>query len=74
MKQLGPVDVALLPVGGTYTMNTPEAVRAAKIIRPRVVIPMHRGKADPLNFKKKVETVSKIRVAPLKIGESFILE
>ena len=35
--------VALLPVGGKFTMNAEEAVEAAKIIRPSFVIPMHYG-------------------------------
>lgn len=35
--------VALLPVSGTYTMNAEEAVEAAKIISPSIVIPMHYG-------------------------------
>jgi L-ascorbate metabolism protein UlaG (beta-lactamase superfamily) len=36
-------DVALLPVGGTYTMNAEEAARAAADIAPRVAVPMHWG-------------------------------
>ncbi|MFH1308381.1 MAG: MBL fold metallo-hydrolase [archaeon] len=35
--------VALLPVGGTYTMNYEEAAEAAKIIKPSLAIPMHFG-------------------------------
>lgn len=37
------VDVALLPVSGTYVMTAQEAVEAAKKIGPKVVIPMHYG-------------------------------
>jgi L-ascorbate metabolism protein UlaG (beta-lactamase superfamily) len=36
-------DIALLPVGGTYTMNAEEAARAANTIMPQVAIPMHYG-------------------------------
>jgi L-ascorbate metabolism protein UlaG (beta-lactamase superfamily) len=36
-------DVALLPVGGKYTMDAEEAAQAAKSIGPRVVVPMHWG-------------------------------
>lgn len=36
-------DVALLPVGGTYTMDVAEAAQAAADIRPKVAIPMHYG-------------------------------
>jgi len=34
-------DIALLPVSGTYVMTAEEAVEAAKMIKPKVVIPMH---------------------------------
>ncbi|MFQ6102390.1 MAG: MBL fold metallo-hydrolase [Anaerolineae bacterium] len=36
-------DVALLPVGGTYTMTAEEAAQAATDIRPKVAVPMHWG-------------------------------
>ncbi|KPL20967.1 MAG: hypothetical protein AMJ93_10710 [Anaerolineae bacterium SM23_84] len=36
-------DVAMLPVGGTYTMNAEEAAQAANWIKPRLAIPMHWG-------------------------------
>lgn len=35
------VDIALLPVSGTYVMTADEAVEAAKMIKPKIVIPMH---------------------------------
>jgi len=37
------VDVALLPVSGTYVMNPEEAARAATLLAPKVAIPMHYG-------------------------------
>ena len=36
-------DVALLPVGGTYTMTVSEAIKAAKAINAKVTVPMHCG-------------------------------
>lgn len=36
-------DIALLPVGGTYTMTAEEAAEAALDIKPRLAIPMHFG-------------------------------
>jgi L-ascorbate metabolism protein UlaG (beta-lactamase superfamily) len=36
-------DVALLPIGGTYTMDPAEAAALANRIRPQVVIPIHYG-------------------------------
>ncbi len=38
------VDIALLPVGGTYTMNAKEAAQAAKKVKAKYVIPMHYTK------------------------------
>lgn len=36
-------DVALLPIGGKYTMDVEEALEAVGRIRPKVAIPMHWG-------------------------------
>jgi L-ascorbate metabolism protein UlaG (beta-lactamase superfamily) len=38
------VDIALLPVSGTYVMTADEALEAAELISPKVVIPMHIGR------------------------------
>ncbi|NLF31674.1 MAG: MBL fold metallo-hydrolase [Planctomycetes bacterium] len=43
MGRLEHIDVALLPVGGTYTMNAAEAAQAARRITPAVAIPYHFG-------------------------------
>lgn len=37
-------DIALLPVSGTYVMTAAEAAEAAKLIRPKLAIPMHIGR------------------------------
>lgn len=37
------VDVALLPVSGKYVMTAVEAARAAKLLHPKVAVPMHYG-------------------------------
>lgn len=37
------VDIALLPVGGKYTMTAGEAAEAVRRIKPRLAIPMHYG-------------------------------
>ena len=37
------VDVALLPVSGTYVMTVEEAVQAAQATDPQIVVPMHYG-------------------------------
>ena len=43
MEHLGTVDIALLPVSGTYVMSAKEAASACKKIKPKIAIPMHYG-------------------------------
>ncbi len=45
-KQQGKKFVALLPIGGRFTMSAEEAVEAVKAIKPDVVIPMHYGSVE----------------------------
>ncbi len=37
------VDIALLPVGGTYTMDVEDAKKAMEVIKAKYFIPMHYG-------------------------------
>ncbi len=53
-------DVALLPIGGTYTMNYKEAAKLVNTIRPKAVIPTHYGSivgsgSDGEEFRRLVE-------------------
>ena len=74
MRDLRNIYLALLPSGGTYTMDNPEVAEAALAIKPEFVIPMHRWNTDPNEFKKDVEAKSKIKVVILKPGEEFKAE
>jgi len=79
MKLIGDLyhpDVAVIPIGGRYTMGTSEAMIAANFIGAKTVIPIHYNtwdkiNADPLLFKKAVELTTDIRVEILKPGESI---
>jgi len=56
MKKIN-VDIALLPVGGTYTMTAEEAANIANIFKPKIAIPIHWGdivgsKTDADKFQK----------------------
>jgi len=73
MKELGEIDVALVPIGGTFTMDIREAVKTVLAIQPEMVIPIHYLRSDPQRFKEKVEAKSNIRIAVLQIGESYQL-
>ncbi|MCJ8501075.1 MBL fold metallo-hydrolase [Desulfatitalea alkaliphila] len=41
LQAIGTVDLLLLPVGGTYTVDAASAVLVAEAVAPKVVIPMH---------------------------------
>jgi len=72
MKDLKGIYLALLPSGGTYTMDNPEAAEATLAIKPEYVIPMHRWQTNPEEFKKIVEGKSAdIKVVLLKPGDTF---
>ncbi len=68
MVKLQKIEVALLPIGGTYTMDINDAVEAALIIKPKIVVPMHYNtleglEADVEEFKRKLHERSEgIRV------------
>lgn len=75
MQELGTVDLALIPVGGTFTMDIGEAVQAAFTIKPKIIIPMHDRDADLKHFKDRVEKMDKsdIKVIKLDPGEIYAL-
>lgn len=59
-KQPGKEFIALLPVGGRFTMSAEEAAEAAKLIKPSLAIPMHWGsiigsEEDAKEFKELCE-------------------
>jgi L-ascorbate metabolism protein UlaG (beta-lactamase superfamily) len=68
------IDIAFLPIGGYYTMDVKDALKAIELIKPVKVIPVHYNtfpqiKADP---KQLVEIASKIaEIIVLKPGESI---
>ncbi len=79
MKLIGEMyhpKVALLPIGGFFTMGPKEAAMAARMIKPEVAIPMHYGtwppiNSDPREFQELLK--GEIKVPILKPGESFII-
>ncbi|MEM2262840.1 MAG: metal-dependent hydrolase [Candidatus Bathyarchaeia archaeon] len=80
MKLIGQLykpDLALLPIGGYYTMGALEAAEAVKLLKPKVVIPMHYKTFPVLaqsadEFVEKVKRkAAKTKVVVLSPGESF---
>lgn len=60
-------DVALVPVGGTYTMTGKEAAELVNIIKPELAIPTHYGKIvgtkqDAIDFKNNLNEYIKCEI------------
>ncbi len=70
-----PVDVALIPIGGHYTMDRHDAAVAAELIGAGTVIPIHFNTFPPIEtdaeaFKGEVESKTGSKVVILEPGES----
>lgn len=67
------IDVALLPIGGNFTMDVQDALTAVEFIQPKTVIPMHY-KTFPVLFGEPEEFKDQVQNAEVKIlnaGETF---
>jgi len=79
MKLIGELyrpDVALLPIGGKFTMGPREAMMAANYVGAGTVIPMHYSTwpailQDPLAFKHAIERTTDLSVVVLAPGEAY---
>ena len=77
LGELYKIDVALIPIGGYYTMGAKEAVEAVKLLKPKTVIPMHYKTFPVLaqsadEFVKNVrEKMPKVKIVMLQPGESY---
>ena len=79
MKLIGDLyhpDIALLPIGGRYTMGTNEAMMAANFIGAKTVVPIHYNtwdkiSADAAGFKRAIERTTDMVVKILAPGETF---
>lgn len=71
------IDAALLPIGDVFTMGPADALRAVKLIRPKLVIPMHYNTfppiaQDPDAFAAQVQAAG-FQARVLHPGESVTL-
>ncbi len=70
------IDVAIIPIGGHYTMDRVDAVVAAKFVGADVVIPCHYGTFPPIEtdaeaFKADVEAAGHAQVVVLEPGGTW---
>ncbi|MFZ7134291.1 MAG: metal-dependent hydrolase [Eubacteriales bacterium] len=70
-------DIALLPIGGRFTMDWETAIMACEIIKPKIVIPMHYNTNPILQvdvdlfIQKMHEAIPDIHVVILQPGEEY---
>ena len=69
------IDLAFIPIGGNYTMDVEDGVKAVKMIEPKIVVPMHYNtwpviEADPQIFAEKVKEIG-VKCKILKPGDEL---
>ncbi|MFQ6101325.1 MAG: metal-dependent hydrolase [Anaerolineae bacterium] len=72
------IDLAALPIGDNFTMGPDDALRAVKLLEPRVVIPIHYNtfdviKQDPRAWAERVRAETSAEPVVLKPGASYSL-
>ena len=70
-----PIDIALMCIGGHYTMDRLDAVEAAQLIGAKTVIPCHYNTFPPIEtdveaFRSDVESATQSNVVVLEPGQS----
>ncbi len=72
-------DVELLPIGDNHTVSPDSALRAVKLLTPRLVVPMHHNTADviqqdPQAFAERVKGSTQADCVVLSPGENLKLQ
>ncbi len=72
------IDLAMLPIGDNYTMGPADALRAVKLLEPKVVVPIHYNtfpaiQQDANAWAESVAAETKVQVRVLSPGESITL-
>lgn len=72
LKDIGPVDILMLPIGGNYTIDAEEAALIAKAINSRIILPMHyKTSFTPITLQGAENFIIKMNHVE-KINDSFI--
>jgi L-ascorbate metabolism protein UlaG (beta-lactamase superfamily) len=70
------IDVAFLPIGDNFTMGPDDALEAVRLLKPKVVVPMHYNtfppiKQDPHAWAQRVEAETDAKCVVLEPGQSL---
>lgn len=75
VEEIGDVDILMIPVGGTYTIQYKEAVAVIGQIEPKIIIPMHYKVKDlKLDIDGPEKFVKEIGLAPEKVDKLRIVK
>ncbi len=81
MKLIGEegIDLAMLPIGDNFTMGPDDALRAVKLLQPRLVVPIHYNtfdviQQDPHAWAERVRAETQTEPVVLKPGESIAVD
>jgi L-ascorbate metabolism protein UlaG (beta-lactamase superfamily) len=72
------LDLAVIPIGDNYTMGPDDALRAVKLLNPKVVIPIHFGtwgviEQNPEMWAQRVQEETSTKAVVLKPGGTYTL-
>ena len=72
------LDLAIIPIGGNYTMGPDDALEAVKLLAPKQVVPIHYNtfeviKQDPHTWAARVSAETNSEPVVLKPGETVVL-
>lgn len=75
IRELYQPAIAMLPIGSVFTMGPREAAYACKLLKPKLVIPMHHGTfplltGKPKEFKELVKGMG-LEVISMKPGDTY---
>lgn len=78
MKLIGEegLDLAVIPIGDNYTMGPADALRAVRLLSPKVVIPIHFNtfdliRQDPKAWAEQVEAETETKVQLMQPGDTY---
>ena len=68
LEKIGEVDILMIPVGGTFTIDSSEAAKVVGQIEPKIVVPMHYGlpklKVELDGVEKFLKAMGKNAIVP----------
>jgi L-ascorbate metabolism protein UlaG (beta-lactamase superfamily) len=72
------IDLAVLPIGDNYTMGPDDALRAVKMLEPKLIVPIHYNTfdvitQDPDSWAQRVESETNTKVHVIAPGESVTI-